>query len=213
MTQETGIQESNNKLLFAAPQPHRQPSFSCRTAGLQDWKSRRRRGLRKEENNHMTSLVKRRVDQPIIFNARAVREELKAQFQSLEFWTCTLELKPSYQDSLVSFRRGQIFISTGSIHEPQQEVLDFKRELRDPESPISQLPIASLTFVLGVQEQGQASQEVPLFKKLCEITTGEINPETYKALQLFMVDLLLNTDGMDSWFNQREDPRWQTLAR
>ena len=59
----------------------------------------------------MTSLVKRRVDQPIIFNARAVREELKAQFQSLEFWTCTLELKPSYQDSLVSFRRGQVFIS------------------------------------------------------------------------------------------------------
>lgn len=161
----------------------------------------------------MTSLVKRRVDQPIIFNARAVREELKAQFQSLEFWTCTLELKPSYQGSLVSFRRGQVFISTGSIHEPQQEVLDFKRELRDPESPISQLPIASLTFVLGVQEQGQASQEMPLFKKLCEITTGEINPETYKALQLFMADLLLNTDGMDSWFNQREDPRWQTLTR
>lgn len=161
----------------------------------------------------MTSLVKRRVDQPIIFNARAVREEFKAQFQSLEFWTCTLELKPSYQDSLVSFRRGQVFISTGSIHEPQQEVLDFKRELGDPESPISQLPIASLTFVLGVQEQGQASQEMPLFKKLCEITTGEINPETYKALQLFMADLLLNTDGMDSWFNQREDPRWQTLTR
>ena len=212
MTQETEIQESNNKLLFAAPS-HKPKLLlqDCRTGSL-CW-GRRRPRLREEETNHMTSLVKRRVDQPIIFKARAVREELKAQFQSLEFWTCTLELKPSYQDSLVSFRRGQIFISTGSIHEPQQEVLDFKRELRDPESPISQLPIASLTFVLGVQEQGQASQEVPLFKKLCEITTGEINPETYKALQLFMVDLLLNTDGMDSWFNQREDPRWQTLAR
>lgn len=160
-----------------------------------------------------TTLVKRRIDQPIIFNSRAVREELKENLASLEFWTCTIEKHPLYGQSLQAYRRGNVFISTGSPHEPQQEVINFRDQLEDPASPMSQLPTASLTFVLGLQEEPGHGQEIWLYKKLCEITTGEINPETYKALQLFMSDLLLNPDGMDSWFNQKEDWRWQQLSK
>lgn len=158
----------------------------------------------------MTQLIRRRTDQPIIFNTRAVREEIKEAYPELEFWTCTLEQSPSYSGLVPGIRRGNVFISYGDWSAPQLELLNFRKLAEKEDTCLAQIPVASLTVVLGSTGD---SKEPAQYKKLCEITAGEINPETYKALQAFMFDLQLNASGDLIWFNEREDPRWQALLK
>ena len=148
--------------------------------------------------------MKKPIDQPIIFNSRAVREEIKEHLVGIEFWTCTLELKeyPNTQTKLIE--KGNAFITPGDIYSPQNFVIDFKEELLKEDTPLSQMPYASLTAVIGEHENGT-------YKKLCEITAGEITAETYKALQGFMFDLQLNPD--ETIFNLRENAQWQFIRR
>lgn len=153
----------------------------------------------------MKQTFKRPIDQAIIFNSRAVREDLKETYSRLEFWTCTVELNPmSYSAPLLS--RGNVFFTEGTWKTPQQLVIDFKEEMQKESSPLSKLPYASLTQVIGWTPSGEG-------KKLCEITAGEITPETYKTLQAFAFDIQLNPDGLGTWFNQRGDTRWLRLQK
>lgn len=160
----------------------------------------------------MKQTIKRPIDQAIVFNAGAVREDLKQGWEGLEFWTCSLDLH-EYPEELglaPSLRRGCAFMTEGNLQVRLQEVLDWKEEILKEDSMLAKLPYASLTIVVARKSAGSTEGEV--YKKLCEITAGEINPESYKALQSFMFDLQLNVNGwFEGWWNNREDERWLAL--
>ena len=153
----------------------------------------------------MKQTFKRPIDQAIIFNTRAVREDLKEDFPRLEFWTFTLDLAETIYTS-GALQRGCVFFNEGSWKNPQQLVIDFKEEMKKESCPLSKLPYASLTQVIGWDAQGTG-------RKLCEITAGEITNETYKTLQAFAMDAQLNPDGLGDWFNQRGDARWSKIIK
>lgn len=157
----------------------------------------------------MRQTVRRAIDNAIIFNAGAVREELKEEYPQIEFWTCTLEELPSYGSHPSTLRRGSAFFSSGCWDTRLQKVIDFSEEILKEDSPMAQMPIASLTAVLGYYDKGSSWGG----RKLCEITAGTITPETYKALQAFMFDLQVNCDGNTDWLNNRESLKWQRILK
>lgn len=159
----------------------------------------------------MKQTMKRPIDQAIVFNAGAVREDLRQGWEALEFWTCSLDLHeyPKELGLAPSLRRGCAFMTEGNLQVRLQEVLDWKEELLKEDSILAKLPYASLTIVIA---RKSVEGEGEVYKKLCEITAGDINPESYKALQSFMFDLQLNVDGwFEGWWNNKEDGRWLAL--
>lgn len=158
----------------------------------------------------MKQTMKRPLSQPLIFNSGAIREDLKQDWEALEFWTCTVDLQeyPKETGLLPTYRRGIGLMTEGNLQDRLQTIIDWPWELQQEDALISKMPHASLTFAIA----RKMTSEGEVFKKLCEITAGQINPVSYKTLQSFMLDLQLNVDGwFEGWWNNREDPRWQAL--
>ena len=148
----------------------------------------------------------RSLNQPLIFNTGAVREELKQGLKNYLFLTCWLRERNRQEGEEPELLRAGVDIrpckNTG---QRQIEVINFRDLAEQPDSKMVGFPCASLTYCIGLYEdkvgQGRkASDGKPLelgyFRKLAEVTLGDITGTSYKLLQLYMQDLLLNLPGL-----------------
>lgn len=148
----------------------------------------------------------RSIHQPLIFNTGAVREELKEGLQNYLFLTCWLrEREGQAQQGLEPelLRAGVDIRPCKNTGQRQIEVINFRDLAEQPDSKMVGFPCASLTYCVGLYEdkgsQRTASGKQPelcYFRKLAEVTLGEITGASYKLLQLYMQDLLLNLTGL-----------------
>lgn len=164
--------------------------------------------------------ILRDISQPLIFHSGAVKEEWKEGLWKYLFLTVALRRRKAggqeSQGFAPSLLRAGYFWSLREPSARQLEVLNFREELEKEASPLTGMPIASLTNVIGVykkwEPETKLGTKLTLFRrKLCEITLGEISSETYKELQHFMQDCQLNLNWILA--GTEEDQIWEFLRR
>lgn len=148
----------------------------------------------------------RSIHNPLIFNTGAVREELKEGLQNYIFLTCWLRERPGLDVAEPELLRAGVDIrpckNTG---QRQIEVINFRDLAEQPDSKMVGFPCASLTYCVGLYEDQDSKNrklsdgrplELCYLRKLAEVTLGDITGASYKLLQLYMQDLLLNLTGL-----------------
>lgn len=148
----------------------------------------------------------RSIYQPLIFNTGAVREELKEGLRNYLFLTCWLRERDGQAGQEPELLRAGVDIhpckNTG---QRQIEVINFRDLAERPDNKMVGFPCASLTYCVGLYEDKDSTKrrlsdgqplELCYLRKLAEVTLGDITGASYKLLQLYMQDLLLNLTGL-----------------
>lgn len=143
----------------------------------------------------------RSIHQPLIFNTGAVREELKEGLKNYLFLTCWLRERERDAGEPELLRAGVDIRPCKNTGQRQIEVINFRDLAEQPDSRMIGFPCASLTYCVGLYEdkagEGRPGRlELCYLRKLAEVTLGDITGTSYKLLQLYMQDLLLNLTGL-----------------